>query len=105
MQVDSGEADGLCKGDLAPLQLPLLEARVFFFCKCYLLAEEMKEMKIRELNPKRVAATKLSYDWTCLVQAKTGNKTSLGEVLDSESTGRCLHLGVRSSSESEKMHR
>ena len=30
MQVDSGEADGLCKGDLAPLQLPLLEARVFF---------------------------------------------------------------------------
>ena len=39
MQVDSGEADGLCKGDLAPLQLPLLEARVFFFCcKCYLLA-------------------------------------------------------------------
>ena len=30
-QVDSGEAEGLYKGDLAPLQLPLLEARVFFF--------------------------------------------------------------------------
>ena len=29
-QVDSGEAEGLCKGDLAPLQFPLLEARVFF---------------------------------------------------------------------------
>ena len=29
-QVDSGEAEGLSKGDLAPLELPLLEARVFF---------------------------------------------------------------------------
>ena len=29
-QVDSGEAEGLCKGDLAPLQLSLLEARVSF---------------------------------------------------------------------------
>ena len=29
-QVDSGEAEGLSKGDLAPLDLPLLEARVFF---------------------------------------------------------------------------
>jgi len=48
-KVDSGEAEGLCKGDLAPLQLPLLEA-------------------------------------------KTGNKTSLAAILDSESTGRCLHL-------------
>ena len=74
-----------------------------FFCKCYLLAG--LEMKLRELNPKRVAARKLSYNWTCLVQAKTGNKTSLAAILDSESTGRCLHLVVRSSSESEKILR
>ena len=74
-----------------------------FFCKCYLLAG--LEMKLRELNPKKVAAQKLSYNWTCLVQAKTGNKTSLAAILDSESTGRCLHLVVRSSSESEKILR
>ena len=102
-QVDSGEAEGLSKGDLAPLELPLLEARVFYFCKCFLLAG--LEMKLRELYSKRVAAQKLSFNWTCLVQAKTGNKTSLAAILDSESTGRCLHLVVRSSSESEKILR